>query len=159
MDKELRRVKQKTEYDAHKAAGRCPKCHGKRIAAPKRILCWKCINREKARQAAIHKTNPGKLQAAVRRCIRKVRLEVMAHYGGKCACCGETYDPFLCIDHVNGGGNAHRRQNKILSGFQTYFWLRKNGYPKEFRVLCWNCNAARAYFGKVCDPKHLGCSA
>jgi hypothetical protein len=27
------------------------------------------------------------------------------------------------------------------------FWLKRNGYPKGFRVLCHNCNSARGLYG------------
>jgi hypothetical protein len=48
-----------------------------------------------------------------------------------CACpgCQEHHIEFLTIDHINGG---------VL-----YRWLKKNGYPPGFRVLCYNCNNAR----------------
>ncbi len=53
---------------------------------------------------------------------------------------------FLCIDHTNGDGAAHR---KITGGAgqRTYLWLRKNGFPEGFRVLCYNCNQALGGFG------------
>lgn len=75
----------------------------------------------------------------------KLREECIAAYGGKCACCGESALEFLCIDHVNGGGNAHR---KTLAGKSIHLWLKERGYPKDdFRVLCQNCNMAYAHYG------------
>jgi len=76
------------------------------------------------------------------------RREVFAHYGTKCACCGEQTIEFLCIDHTNGGGNAHRRYIGVGSGDAFYGWLVKNSYPPGFRVLCHNCNSARGHYGK-----------
>lgn len=67
-------------------------------------------------------------------------------YGGCiCSCCGETKLPFLTIDHINGGGNKHRRE----IGTDLYRWLRINNFPPGFRVLCMNCNFATRY-GKSC---------
>jgi hypothetical protein len=75
--------------------------------------------------------------------------EVIAEYGGKCCCCGETHATFLTIDHVNHNGREHSRQ--IGSG-ALYRWLRKNGYPKDgFRLMCYNCNCGRERNAGVCE--------
>lgn len=26
-----------------------------------------------------------------------------------------------------------------MGGYQTYYWLKRNGFPPGFNVLCWNC--------------------
>lgn len=41
---------------------------------------------------------------------RRLRAEVIAAYGGRCACCGEATPEFLSIDHVNNDGAQHRRE-------------------------------------------------
>lgn len=69
------------------------------------------------------------------------RANVIEAYGGKCVCCGESEEAFLEIDHVDGGGNAHRRE--FASTRQIYTWLRANGYPDGFQILCSNCNKAK----------------
>lgn len=72
-----------------------------------------------------------------------------AAYGGyRCACCGETQPEFLCIDHVNNDGHAHRKS--IGRGANIYLWLKKNGYPAGFQVLCMNCNFGKKHNGGVC---------
>src|SRR5205807_5288509 len=38
------------------------------------------------------------------------KAEAIEHYGKVCACCGESTYEFLCIDHINGGGNRQRKQ-------------------------------------------------
>ena len=76
---------------------------------------------------------------------KNLRLLVIAQYGGTCVCCGEKRIEFLTIDHVFGGGNAHRRE---IGRSNLYKWLKKSGWPKEgFRLLCWNCNMSRGAFG------------
>ena len=82
-----------------------------------------------------------------RKYTAKMRRGVRQHYGGKCVCCGETEDAFLCVDHINGGGEAHRREIGMTSGNQFYFWLRKNNYPDGFQILCHNCNFAKSSRG------------
>jgi hypothetical protein len=68
---------------------------------------------------------------------RQEREKAIAHYGGRCAC-GETELLFLTIHHLEGGGAAHRRS--VGTGSAFYRWLRGEGYPAGFQVLCWNCN-------------------
>jgi hypothetical protein len=78
----------------------------------------------------------------------KIKKEVIEHYGGvKCVCCGENHIEFLCIDHINGGGNEHRRRIKCGGGVSFCWWLKKNNFPEGYRVLCFNCNQALAIFG------------
>lgn len=80
----------------------------------------------------------------------KLKSDVFTAYGNKCTCCGELEKSFLSIDHVNGGGNAHR---KLLNG-NFYLWLRKNKFPKEgFALLCFNCNLGRRINGGICPHK------
>ena len=80
-----------------------------------------------------------------RKAHRRRRMEVIDHYGGKCACCSETELKFLGMDHVNGGGNEHRRQMKSQN---IYVWLKKNNWPDEFQVLCHNCNLSKGFYGQ-----------
>ena len=79
----------------------------------------------------------------------KIKMEVLGHYAGgplKCACCSELHIEFLGIDHINGKGMRHRK-NIGGGGAVLYRWLRKNNYPKGYRVLCNNCNGALGLFG------------
>lgn len=84
------------------------------------------------------------------------KRETIDHYGGKCGCCNERRLPFLTIDHPNNDGAAHRKSLKMsgaASGWRIYDWLRSQGYPKGFRVLCWNCNVGRHINGGKCPHK------
>lgn len=77
----------------------------------------------------------------------RMRMEVLEHYGGvppKCDCCGETTIQFLTLDHMNGDGNKLRK--KYYSRY-AYNYVRKNNYPKGFRVLCMNCNFSIGHYG------------
>ncbi|KKN70862.1 hypothetical protein LCGC14_0426450 [marine sediment metagenome] len=77
------------------------------------------------------------------------REVVLKHYGGKCICCGENGPCFLAIDHIEGDGNTHRKAiGKYGSGF--YKWLVDNDFPKEFQILCHNCNMGKRFNGGIC---------
>lgn len=79
---------------------------------------------------------------------RRLKLKVMRHYSGSdspfCACCLEHRIEFLSLDHINGGGVAHRRE---LGVKQIYAWVLRKKFPEGFRVLCHNCNMAFGLFG------------
>lgn len=76
------------------------------------------------------------------------RLAVISHYGGKCACCGETNLEFLTVDHIDGGGREHRKEIGDSSEMLVS-WLIKNDFPPGFQILCSNCNLSK-YIGGVC---------
>lgn len=71
---------------------------------------------------------------------QKKKAEVIDHYGGVCACCGEDRKVFLAIDHIGGGGEQEHQKHGW--GTQFYRWLIKNNFPDGYRVLCHNCNFA-----------------
>lgn len=76
-----------------------------------------------------------------------VKEEVLSHYSGtlQCAICEENDLTKLTIDHVNGGGNQHRRFlfDNNWGGYQFYLWLKRNNYPKGYRVLCKHHNSSK----------------
>lgn len=75
---------------------------------------------------------------------RQVRIDVIKHYSNgemKCVCCGTEGLVFLCLDHINGDGNEHRKE--IGQGINVYYWVKRNNFPDGFQVLCYNCNIAK----------------
>lgn len=86
----------------------------------------------------------------------KLKKDVLEGYGGKnpqCACCGEDNPIFLTIDHIHEGGGKHRKEINKRGGIEFYCWLRRNGYPKGFQVLCFNCNCGRSLNNGICPHK------
>lgn len=76
-----------------------------------------------------------------------LRKNVLFHYSNgamSCACCGESYQEFLSIDHINGNGSKHCKEINM----PLYRFLKKQNYPPGYRVLCRNCNQADGYYGK-----------
>ena len=90
---------------------------GDREAARQRARAYYESNKEKCKAQAAQRYLRVRQSASwrVRQCVRQkeqlaaTRQEVMAHYGNKCACCGETAQAFLTLDHTNGGGRQHRK--------------------------------------------------
>lgn len=71
---------------------------------------------------------------------QRLRQQVFEAYGGTvCACCGDTHEEFLTIDHINGDGADHRREIG-KSTYKLHLWLKNSGFPGGFRILCMNCN-------------------
>lgn len=113
-----------------KAAGLCPEC-----------------GRDKPKQG---KKRCSHCYIGYRKRMHKIKKIVFEHYGGfKCACCGEPNRFFLTIDHIQGGGNKHRKKWKT----QLVTWLYYHGLPDGYQVLCFNCNSGRARCGGVCPHK------
>lgn len=81
---------------------------------------------------------------------RELRRKALEAYSDEsvpiCACCGESRYHALCIDHIFGGGNAHRRSIHGKTTASIYDWLYLNNYPPGFQVLCHNCNHAKSAF-------------
>lgn len=112
-----------------RAAGVCQRCNSP--SAGSRSLCLSHARERAAIDAS--------------RNVEERRI-ILAHYGTLCACCKESNEEFLTIDHIGGGGTKHRERIKSRA---FYPWLIANGFPAGFRTLCWNCNMATR-FGAAC---------
>jgi len=101
--------------------------------------CKACLS---ARSRKRYREDGGFNEAFRKRALanrRRYRTELLQAYGGKCACCGEDWEAYLELDHVNGDGHLHRAS-------VPHVWsdLRKRGYPQEgYQILCANCHAAK----------------
>lgn len=113
--------------------------------------CKSCVS-ERTRQK--YRQNGGFSESRKQRALenrRRYRRELLAAYGGKCACCDEDWEPYLELDHVNGDGALHRQT-------VPHVWsdLRKRGYPKDgYQLLCANCHAAKTK-NKPCKHAQQG---
>ena len=78
---------------------------------------------------------------------RKLKVEVLTHYGdSKCACVGCGFNDIgaLSIDHIEGGGNRHRK-SKLRSSSAFYAWLKAENYPEGYQTLCMNCQFLKRF--------------
>ena len=104
-------------------------------------MAWKDKNNPKR---LVYRNNSNK------RAMRRLKLDLIQAYGGRCECCGETHPGFLSLDHVRDDGAGERR-GPGGSTNAVRRRLRREGYPKGcYRVLCYNCNMGRAYNGGIC---------
>ena len=136
--------------------GLCGHC-GKNQYEEGKKSCTICLQKRKDRYENSDKSVQRE-QAVIARRERKHRI--LKYYGSACVCCGETEPIFLAIDHINGGGNEHRRQignnpgNRCgSSSTQFYKWIEKNSYPDILQILCHNCNMGKHLNGGICPHK------
>jgi len=134
-----------------------PNDGGRRCLACKQAhkAAWNAAHddEERARKREHHDANREQHIARCRALRLSNKIETLQHYGNCCACCGEAEIAFLTIDHVNGGGDAHRRQisGSRRGGDSMYRWLRSNGWPQDdYQILCFNCNQGRHVNGGIC---------
>lgn len=113
-------------------AGLCGAC-GKRPPEESKTCCAEC-NKSK-RATARTQYSPEERAIKHRRLWDQLVNQVLDAYGGKCSRCGETDRDVLVVDHINGGGNEHRRE---IGEGNLYRWLRRNGFPSGFTILCAN---------------------
>lgn len=109
-----------------------------------RILCWNCNLARSNCGYCPHNGRPEDVVISLdTQRGRKIKLEFIAEYGGRCQVCGEGNWEFLTVDHINGGGMRHMRSLK-KGGARFYSWLKGQGWPKdEYQLLCFNCNCGK----------------
>lgn len=132
--KEIRRESNRRKL----LSGVCPYCGKKNDTS--NCECSECQKKRRCRY------NPEKNREK----SLQLKLQAFDVYGGrKCACCGESILEFLQIDHVNDDGAEHRKEiGKYMIGVAFYKWLKRNGYPPGYQVLCANCNIAKSRYGQ-----------
>lgn len=100
-------------------------------------------NRQTAEWKATHREQE-RLRSAER--YSQSRIAVLDAYGAKCACCSNTFTSHLTVDHVNGGGRKDRAQSG--GNRNIYMRIRREGFPSDYQVLCFNCNHAKHVLGR-----------
>jgi len=122
----------------------CTKCKKKTYERLAQKMCKTCYDRFYYKNMPDEKKKEISSRSAIGNKV--LRNLVLDKLGSKCQCCGEDRREFLTIDHVQGGGCAHRRA--CGGSIQVYRRIRDEGYPRnKYQVLCWNCNASMGHLG------------
>lgn len=112
--------------------------------------------RQRQRVRDWNAANPTYARDRHRKIRADLKTKVFAAYGARCTCCGETEPQFLTLDHVNGGGNQHRKEigkGTPCSSDQMMRWVVDNNFPDTMQILCYNCNCGRHRGGGTCPHK------
>ena len=136
---------QRVRYADHRRRGLCVRCNKK--ANDEKSLCDKHTTQmatSVAKSSALH----GKKWR--KEGVKRAKDKIFAAYGKRCACCGETIEEFLTIDHVNGDGHIHRHRagsGTKIGGGGLWRLVAREGCPPKYRILCMNCNHAMGTWG------------
>lgn len=165
---EIESAKAIKRFEIRRESGLCPYCSGTPPSG--QISCTRCCERKLKHQrkrvadGKCRKCNnlaePGYTSCAphIERSKQshklrdlEVRNIIRYHYGSECKCCGESIELLLTIDHIDGGGNKHR---KLTTGGQGgvsfYRWLIKNNFPSGYQRMCFSCNNGKSLNGGIC---------
>ncbi len=112
-------------------------------------------NKKRIRERRLELSNRHKIKNNERERIRyaNLRQEILDVYGRECACCGEKETLFLELDHVNNDGKEHRIKLKMGGAKATYRDVKKHNYPKDYQLLCANCNQGKRRNRGICPHK------
>jgi len=145
--KEYERAYLKEYRQAKRARGECTRC--KLPAVTGKTLCATHIKKAAGYFQDSYNAPNSPYKKRNQSNYRDLRKEVLFHYGGKCVCCGQTEMAFLVVDHTEGDGCIHQTpKGTRYCGAQLYRWLKRNGFPEGFRVLCADCNTAMSIYGQ-----------
>ena len=70
----------------------------------------------------------------------ELKKEVLSHYSKNLSCvnCNESELEFLAIDHITSRKSVGH--SRTFGSTAIYRWLKKQGFPSGYQVLCHNCN-------------------
>lgn len=105
-------------------------------------------NKEKARlnNQEWRKNNKDSTRKAGRKERSNLKFDVLNHYSNGnmcCASCSFSDIRALQLDHTNNNGAEERKElfgNRLAAGTTFYRWIRQQGYPEGYGILCANCN-------------------
>lgn len=141
--KDCSNAQRRAVYLSKKNGTYTPKVRKPRLTNEERIT-----RKEEMRQyqKAYRKENRNILRIKKKEYRKKLKLDGIESYSGKCSCCGEDKPEFLTLDHVNGR-NRKEKRNRNYRGTKMWMKAKAEGYPKKYRVLCFNCNCAIGAYG------------
>jgi hypothetical protein len=144
--------KEKADYAKYRASAKGKakiNAYNEKDEVKKRKQEWNASSEQKKKRRAYQLTSEAKLLRVKRN--QKLKLEVYSTLSKRdsdsdipcCNCCGESsYIEFLTIDHVYGRTHLPKNERKLLGG-KLSARVKKNEYPDDYQILCWNCNEAK----------------
>jgi hypothetical protein len=109
-------------------------------------------NYDPKKRAAYHQANLEKERRQSIEYNRALRREIYAHYGNKCAFCGDSNPSHLSIDHINNDGGKQRRQG--IKATKLLHWIKKNNYPDDLQLLCFTHNFEKGCYGTMTHAEY-----
>lgn len=102
-----------------------------------------------------YKINGGQQNKRNKEYNKRLRDKFLNLYGAKCSCCGEGFEPFLTLDHVQGDGKRERTtaNGKPANPYNAYRNAIKKIDNDRYQILCMNCNFAKGTLGECACPK------
>lgn len=121
--------------------GLCKKCWGVQIGYPRRKATGYF-------ESALFRNRKRRYQRDSVERLKEAVMNVYTNGNQSCQWCGQCDLDVLTLDHMNNDGSAHRinifgkrkTRSSGSTGVHMYRWIIKNDYPKDFQVLCFNCN-------------------
>ena len=123
------------------------------------ILCYNC-NMGRSINNGVCPHSPHKPETSIwdstpfmskgKRQRRNLRKRLFEVYGSVCACCGESEERFLTLDHKLNDGNHARKESKDIKIMRKAI---SEADPRKYQILCFNCNCARSQHNGIC-PHH-----
>jgi hypothetical protein len=131
----------------------CRQCRRKRIRMLyRRVKRWRLSGRcmrcgkTRFRSLVVCRRCRDKWNDYSRRRYPVLRAEVLARLGKRCRCCGESNPKFLTVDHIHNDG--FRERQTFSNPRSLYLKIKRTSCLRgRYQILCWNCNAAKAFHG------------
>ena len=115
-------------------------------------ICREC---KTAYQREYSKRNRKRYNESTRAWALRLKLEAIAAYGGCCQCCGITDHRFLTLEHLENDGAQHRRRLNTRDSSKIIADIKKQGWPQQYTILCFNCNCAKFHNGGICPHQEI----
>ena len=124
-------------------------------------MAYKDIEKRRETQRRYYQNHKAEYAKSKRQYRQRIKLEVLDHYSllkgmsnpddskintPCCGCCQESDLSKLNIDHIRGGGRAHRKSLGFTDSYQFYIWLKKQGYPEGYQTLCSAHNLRKEHY-------------
>lgn len=113
------------------------------------VVCVRCGKEKPSNEMTRRPQTKRGYRGACRACVneksrakwRYYRNLILDTYGRSCACCGESEEIFLALDHILDDGYLDKHPNgEKKSGKELYLLVARQGFPDKYQILCNNCN-------------------